>query len=42
LRLWRHYHDAVQDTGLPWIDLRGDHQTRVQRARAFIGTLFKG
>lgn len=42
IRLWHHYHDAVQDSRLPWADLRGHHELRVQRALALIGTLFKG
>ena len=42
LRLWRHYHDAVQATGLPWIDIRGQHEIRLQHAMSFIGTLLKG
>ena len=41
LRLWHHYHDAVQATGLPWIDLRGAHEERVAQVLNFIGTLFK-
>ncbi len=41
LRLWHHYHDAVQATGLPWTDLRGPHEERVEQTMRFIGTLFK-
>jgi NadR type nicotinamide-nucleotide adenylyltransferase len=39
LRLWRHYHDAVQNAGLPWLDLRGAHEIRVRSALHFISSL---
>ena len=39
LRLWHHYHDAVQASGLPWTGLRGAHETRVQKALQFIASL---
>jgi nicotinamide riboside kinase len=41
LRLWHHYHDAVQASNLPWLDLRGQHKERLAAATSFIGTLFQ-
>lgn len=36
LRLWHHYHDAVQATGTPWIDVRGSHPDRLAAALKFL------
>lgn len=39
IRLWHHYHDALQVTGLPWVDVRGSHKDRLCTALNFLHRL---
>ena len=39
VRLWHHYHDAVQASDFPWLDVRGPNEVRVQSALDFIESM---
>jgi len=39
LRFWHQYHTIAQEDGVPFADLRGDAETRLQSALQFLATL---